>query len=310
MRDASHGAKATVVVSPVASRSAPHKLATALRHLDERGWRADVVETRAVGHATDLAREAVRRGHDLVVAAGGDGTINEVVQALVHTDVALGVLPLGMENVWAKEIGVGHSLQAAADALTDGQRRRVDLGRAGDRYFLMMASLGIDSLIAERVTLQAKRRLGALAYFLVGLRALPSFKGVDVIISTGTREQRRRVLLALVGNTRLYAGHVHITPEALVDDGLFDVCLLDQRGILSALRYSLGIIGGRHRSMAGVECFRTSRLTVDASPRWPVQADGDIVGSTPVTFEVASRAMWVIVPRGVSIPLFGQPTAG
>ncbi len=297
-----------MVLSSLATRASPRRVKQALNQLLRHGWQLEVVQTRAPGHATAIAGEAVRRNDDVVVAAGGDGTVNEVIQALAHSETALGVMPLGLENIWAKEIGIGNDLQKAAASLVDGERRWVDLGQAGDRYFLLMASLGIDSLIVQEVTQQTKLRLGETAYLLSGFKMLTSFRGVDVIIYVGGRALRRRALLVVVGNTRLYAGRVQITCEACVDDGLLDICLFNQDDLLTQSRYVVSIMAGRHRQTPGVEYLRAPRLSIESSPDWPVQADGDIAGSTPMLFQAVPEALRVIVPRGVNIPLFSQPS--
>lgn len=313
--------KATVVFSGMASQASPRRSGPAIEYLAQHGWQVNLVETRAPGDAAALAHEAVHRGDDVVIAAGGDGTVNEVVQALAHTGVALGVLPLGLENIWAKEIGVGSDPVAAAEALIDGELRWVDLGQAlqlrpdgwkpEHRYFLMMASLGFDSLVVRKVTRSSKMRLGPLAYVLAGLGALTSFRGVELSVSLPDRLLRRRALLVVVGNSRLYAGRVRISSEAYVDDGLLDVCLFNERGLLS-LRYPGDVVVGRHRQTPGVEYFRTSELTIDAHPKWPVQADGDEIGTTPMHFKVMPKALRVIAPRGANIAIFreSQPVRG
>lgn len=299
-------ARATVVLSSLATRTSSRRAKQALKRLQQWGWRLELVETRAPGHATEIAAEAVRRNDDVVVAAGGDGTINEVIQALAHSETALGVLPLGLENIWAKEIGIGSDVQDAARCLTDGQCRRVDLGQAGSRYFLLMASLGIDSLIVQEVTRESKLRLGETAYLLTGLKMLASFRGVDIAVSLGDRSLRRRALLVVVGNTRLYAGRVRITPEARVDDSLLDICLFNQGDLLTQSRYVVSVLAGLHLGTPGIEYFRAPKLTIEANPEWPVQADGDIVGSTPMLFRSVPQALRAIVPRGRNIPLFGS----
>jgi diacylglycerol kinase (ATP) len=295
--------RATVVVSAVATRASRERLGPALEVLRSSGWLLRVVETKRQGHATEIARDASGRGDGVVVAAGGDGTINEVAQALVGTETALGALPLGLENVWAKEIGLGGDLLTAARRLVAGERRRVDVGLAGERYFLMMASLGIDTLVARKVTREAKRRWGELAYVVAGLGAMPSFRGADITVTLPDGELRRRALLVLISNTRLYAGRVYIADDARADDGLFDVCLFNERGFWHWPGYALGVMRGRSGQLAGVERFRAAELRIDACPPWPVQFDGDVVATTPVSLRVLPRALSVIVPREAHITL-------
>ncbi len=302
--------RAHVIVNPASGRAIPAAgLARLLAPLEAAGWRLSVEESPGRGQVTGLARAAVEAGCSVVVAAGGDGTINEVIQALVGTPVALGVLPLGTANVWAREVGIPVDLAQAVRVLQQGHVRRIDVGRAGERYFLLMAGIGYDAEVTAGIHPRAKRALGILAYVVRGVTVAFSFVGRRVTITADGTERQYRVLLIVIGNARRYGGPLSITAEARIDDGLLDVCVFRGVGVLEAARYALQVLLGRHLRDPGVIYFRTANVSVSGDTPLPVQVDGDKIGTTPMGFSVHARALSVIVPSAVRPELFGAAQA-
>jgi YegS/Rv2252/BmrU family lipid kinase len=261
------------------------------------GWSVTLEPTRAAGDGIRLGRLAGERGYNLVVAAGGDGTINEVINGIAGSTTALAPLPLGTMNVWARELRLPLQPRAAAEALLDWQVRPIDLGRAGERYFLLMAGIGFDAAITAGVKAGEKRRLGALAYVLRGVQQALSLRGARVRLIIDGRPIKGRVLQVVIGNTQLYGGLVKITDRAVIDDGLLDVCVLKGENGLSAVWRLISILGRRHAYDPEVAYYRARSVRIAARPRLPVQVDGDPIGETPMSFEVAPGALYALLPR-------------
>jgi YegS/Rv2252/BmrU family lipid kinase len=326
--------QATLIHNPAAGpRSRAADLATVRALLRTHGWALRMEATTGPAAATALARDAVERGDDVVIVAGGDGTINEVIQALAGTTVALGVLPLGTVNVWAREIGLPvpcHPVAAAA-ALADGACRTIDLGRAGERFFLLMAGTGFDGAVTGLVEPHLKRAMGRWAYVVTAARVALRYGGANATLEMEGGTLRCRLLLAVIGNTRLYAGRFALTASAVADDGLLDVVVFPGRRLwqvvprLLAMRLrrcetwwsrppGLAVPCGHmlvRRAPVGPRAlyYRTPHLRITADEPLPVQADGDCIGTTPMDFSVARSALRVIVPRGARTPLFSTPAA-
>lgn len=302
--------RATLIYNPMAGHGmAGAGLAAARDVLAHHGWVVRTEGTAGPGAATTLAREAVERGDDAVIVAGGDGTINEAIQALAGSPVALGVLPVGTVNVWAREIGLPPHPAAAAAALAGGDCRTVDLGRAGDRLFLLMAGAGFDGAVTGLVEPRLKRRMGRWAYVLTAARLALRYGGLETVLEMDGHTLRSRILLVVIGNTRLYAGQMTLTANAVADDGLLDVVVFPGRRLWQALPHLVSMALRRAPSGSGVLYYRTRRLRLSAAGAVAVQADGDYIGAAPLEFSVAPAALRVIVPRGVSSPIFHIPVS-
>lgn len=283
-----------------------HQVAAALT---DAGLPVEVCLTESPGHASLLAREAVRTGMEIVVAAGGDGTINEIIQELAGHSTALGILPLGTVNVWARETHIPLSLPDAARVLLYGVRRRVDLGRAGNRYFLMMAGVGFDAEVAQRVERSVLKRIGLkmLDYLTtVGVLGV-THKPVLVRIKHDGKRRESSSLMLVVGNTRLYGGALTFTRHAVADDGLLDIAIVGGGGLI----YRLGILRNaflrRPRRGPRVRYERARTIRVEADAPLPVQVDGELIGTLPMSFNVAPLALTVIVPPDAPEGLFSLP---
>ncbi|MFV9503953.1 MAG: diacylglycerol/lipid kinase family protein [Oscillochloridaceae bacterium umkhey_bin13] len=274
-----------------------------------QGWSVTVEPTLAPGDGIRLARQAARTGFDLVVAAGGDGTINEVINGLAGTRTALAPLPLGTMNVWARELGLPLQPRAAAATLLEWQPRRIDLGRAGDRYFLLMAGIGFDAAITAGVRADEKRRFGALAYVLRGLGQAVNFRGARASLIIDGRRTRGRILMVVVGNSQLYGGLVKITHRASIDDGLLDVAVFKGENGLSAVRRLIAILLRRYSADPEIEYYRARSIQVLAKPQLPIQVDGDPIGSTPMTFVAAPGALLAMLPPELPEDLIQAPVA-
>jgi YegS/Rv2252/BmrU family lipid kinase len=290
--------RASILYNP-AARNAPSaerlRLAAALMRL--KGWDIDVVSTERMGHATELAREAAQRGWSAVIACGGDGTLNEVVNGVAGTPTAVGVIRGGMGNVFAKEIGVPRPPELALEALLAGERGRFDLGVAGGRHFLLMAGVGFDATIVNRVPSQPKRLLGSTSYALWGAAGLFGYESRRVAFSINGVQREDDLYWLLLGNTRSYGGVINITSRAKADDGLLDAYIYAGKGLTWAVRTGLWIALRRADRHRGVSYERVSDLEV-MTPGVPVQADGEYFGETPMRFGVARLALTVLLPRG------------
>jgi YegS/Rv2252/BmrU family lipid kinase len=291
-------ARVLIVFNPTAGQaeSFQQDLHAAAEVWREHGWQVDLRPTAGPGDGTRIAREAAAQGYDVVVAAGGDGTINEVVNGLAGTSAALAALPVGTANVWAREIGLPLQPRAAAETLLQAQVRRIDLGCAGGRYFLLMAGVGFDAAVVGEVLPPEKRRLGILAYVLRALGVALRYRGTRVRLQLDGRRAGGRVLLVVIGNSQLYGGVVKITARAIIDDGLLDVCIIKGSSLGSAPLRMLSILLRRYNTDPKIEYHRARSVRVESRRGLPVQVDGDHIGRTPMTFEVAPGALRALLP--------------
>jgi YegS/Rv2252/BmrU family lipid kinase len=270
--------------------------------LRREGWDVTISITERAGHAADVAREAAAQLVDVVVANGGDGTINEVVNGLAGSDTALAVLPGGTANVWAKEIRVSKNAAKAMRIVLSGRRERIDLGVANGRRFLLMAGVGLDAAIIPRVNPWLKRRAGALAYILAGAVTAIQTRPWDAEMNLDGAPANTQLYWLVAGNTRNYGGLVHITRCARARDGRLDGVLM-RRGGMHLIPDGVRLLFGRHEKSPNIS-YRVAREISIETSGIPFQLDGDRCGETPVRLSVEPAALTVIVPQGLRSPLF------
>jgi diacylglycerol kinase (ATP) len=251
------------------------------------------------GDAAALAASAVREGYRIVVAAGGDGTINEVVNGLAGSEATLGLLPLGTMNVYAAELRIpSNQIKRGWDIIREGHVRRVDLARANTHCFVQLAGVGFDAQAVAGVDLQAKKNFGPLSY-LISAAKVATLKPPRLRVESEGRADLEGSFV-LVGNGRYYGGKVAVFKQAGIDDGKLDVLVFKNLGYLDIVRYLQSIFLGTHLSLPDVEYFQTRHLVVSSASGddVPFEADGELVGYAPVTFQIAHRSLKVLAPAG------------
>ncbi len=268
------------------------------------GWSIESVATDRAGAATMLARDAAARGVDVVVVHGGDGTLNEAVNGLVGTQTALAVLRGGTANVWAKETQCAKNPVASMRDIITGVLRRVDIVRAGDRAYVLMAGIGLDAAILPRVGARTKRRFGALAYIIAGVVAAIRTKPWRARLIIDGEPLETALYWLLLGNTRSYGGVAQIAHRAVVDDGEMDLVLMRRGGVFHLVADGVRVLLKRHERSPNV-LYRRARSVVIETPGIPVHVDGEEHGCTPMRFAVEPLALRVIVPASLRSPLFG-----
>lgn len=298
MYNSSGNIRALIVFNPIAGQASTleQDIVAACDVWREHGWTVDICPTAGPGDGTRIAREAAAQGYDLVVAAGGDGTVNEVVNGLAGTQTALAALPVGTVNVWVREIGLPLQPRAAAEALLYAKVRAIDLGRAGDRYFLLMAGVGFDAAVTAEVHAHEKRRLGIFAYILRAYELAWRFQGTRVRIVIDGKVVRSRVLMVVLGNSQLYGGVLKVTARASMDDGLLDVCIIKGNSLRSAPLRVLSILLQRYTLDPKIEYHRARIVRIETGRGLPVQVDGDHIGNTPMIFEAVPGALRALLP--------------
>lgn len=291
--------KALLIYNPQAGqRDRLAEIKKGISKLSAAGWQIDLETATHPTQIEQLSHQAVERSCDVVVVAGGDGTLNAAIQALAHQPTTLGVIPVGTTNVWAREMGMPLNVDAAIKILLKRETVQVDLGQANQRYFIFVASAGFDASVARGVDVRTKRRLGIFAYLISAIAEALKLRGEDVTIYTNGRVSRQRVLMAVAHNVRLYGGVLKMSPEAYADDGLLDCWVFRGRGLLAAIFHIFKVLLGLHPRDPGTDYYRCARIIIDSKRPMPVQLDGDFFGMTPVTFRVVPGALRVIVPSG------------
>jgi len=297
---------AVIIANPASGGYIQHarQVEEALTFLREAGWKVELRLTREAGDASHLVRQAVAQKIDVVIAAGGDGTINEIIQELAGSETALGVLPFGTVNVWARETSIPLDISGAREVLLNGVRRHVDLGKVNDRYFLLMAGIGFDADVANAIEKKPIKRLGVLGYLLVGAWLGLGYESFRANLTIDGRLKKRNALQIVVGNTRLYAGAIKYTWNAKCDDGLLDICVVRRRSMLGRIEVLLDFLFYREQRQQWVSYEKCKALEVRTRKPIAIQVDGDPLGYTPARFTVAPQALKVIVPRQAPPELF------
>ncbi len=251
--------------------------------------------TRGPGDAEAQTERAVEQGFGTIVAAGGDGTINEVVNGIGTAPVTLGILPMGTVNVMAMELGLPFNLVAAWKVIRGGHVRMIDVASANGHLFVQMAGVGLDAQIVERNNRQIKQVLGPLSYLLTATQVAAE-KPPRLRVSSDSHATVEGSFV-LVGNGRLYGGPFTLFKEADMQDGLLDVYVFRYMNYLHLMRYFRGTLFGSLAKFSDVEAFKARRVRVEANRHVPLEADGELVGHAPVEFSIRRRKLRVIVPE-------------
>ncbi|MFN2621722.1 MAG: diacylglycerol kinase family protein [Chthoniobacterales bacterium] len=252
--------------------------------------------TSGAGQAEALARNAVAEGYKKIVAAGGDGTINEIVNGIAGHDVTLGLLPLGTMNVFAAELGLPlNDLARCWQIIQENKTDRVDLPRANRKHFVQLAGVGLDAQAVKETSGAFKRSFGPLSYLIsavqIASRTAPVLRieSEDAVAVEGS--------FVLVGNGRLYGGRFPFFKQAVMNDGLLDVIVFKRLSYLDIIRYLQDVVFTPQISSPEVEYFKTKHLRVSSDETVPVEIDGELIGNCPVEFRIRAGGLRVLTPR-------------
>ena len=294
-------ARIFVVLNPMAGSCTAADVRQALdRQLGEQ-IQTDIYETTG-DQAEDIVaivRAELANSPSVVVAAGGDGTISQVAEALIGTDTRLGIIPVGTANIFARELGIPLDLEAAC-ALLDGQPHTtsVDAMKVGEQYFVLQIGIGIDSLMIRDTDRQSKRRFGRAAYLWTAFTRLIGYQPMRFTLVADGKRMRPRASQVLIANGGvLGAPPFRWGPNIRPDDGKIDVCIVSARTALDYLGLIWHTLLGQQRRDRNVRYLTAERsIAVSADYPLPIQADGEIIGDTPIQIEVVPDALNVIVP--------------
>lgn len=276
-------------------------LRRAVEVLTKNGHTVTVVPTFGPKTAGSIAREHIERGADLIIAAGGDGTINEVADGMVFSNVPMGILPAGTANVLAMEMGIGSGMEMAAERIEVSAPHRISLGLLtcvdlpAPRYFLLMAGAGLDAHIAYNVSAAVKARLGKLAYWLAGWSVLGRELPLFTVEANG---QNFRCSFALLSKVRNYGGDFAIARSVTLFDDEFEMVLFEGRSTFRYLKYFAGLVFNRHVGMKGVTVSRTREATLSGPEDVQVytQIDGEVAGHLPAQVKIVPDALTLLIP--------------
>jgi len=291
--------RARIIYNPTSGRELFRKhLPEALEKLEKAGYETSAHATTGEGDATEAARVAAERKFDVVVAAGGDGTLNEVINGLAGQEhrPKFGVIPMGTTNDFARALHIPRDIQGAIDVITAGETIPVDVGRMNDRYFINIAGGGRLTELTYEVPSKLKTMLGQLAYYLKGIEMLPSIKPTDVRIEYDGQVFQGESLLFLIGLTNSVGGFEKLAPDSSVNDGLFTLIILKKTNLAEFIRIASLALRGEHLNDPHVIYTKAKRIQVQSSDPMLINLDGELGGEIPADFENLYRHINVFAP--------------
>jgi len=308
--------KSSIVLinNPTALRASDRKVERASRYLTARGYEVEILSTRRKGDAERYAREALKKMPSLIIAAGGDGTFNEVINGVEGSEIPMAILPIGTTNVLAKEIGVPENPEGAMEIAVNCSPKTVSLGKivliqqdkgnnplsppfskggeGGFRYFCLMAGIGFDGEAVFGINESLKKISGKGAYFFSGIKALSGFNPEELTFNVDGKYYSG--YSAIIGKAARYGGDFRITPDAKLTEPALYICLLRGKKRSDILRYVFGILTGTHLKFKDVDYLKAESIEIDGNAH--IQLDGDYFGTTPAKIEVAPDALKLIYP--------------
>ena len=259
------------------------------------------------GHATEIAKEYSVSGDCRIYSVGGDGTVNEVVNGIAGTQSSLGVIPAGSGNDFIRSIANPSDIQADIRDITirtiNGEDKYIDLAKVNDKYFINISSIGFDADVVFNADKFKKVPgiTGSMAYVISIIYTVLRKKISKVKLRIDDREMKLNLLLAAIANGRFYGGGMLAAPEAKIDDGLFDICLVGEASRFMILRLFPMYIKGQHGKLAEVEFLRGKKILIESEEELSLNIDGEIFSSSKIDFEIIEKGIKVILPKDASI---------
>ncbi|WP_203364292.1 diacylglycerol kinase [Bacillus sp. REN10] len=292
--------RARIIYNPTSGRELFKKsLPEVLQKLEQAGYETSTHATTGEGDATHAARIAVERKYDIVIAAGGDGTLNEVVNGLAEQEYRpkFGVIPMGTTNDFARALHIPRdNIQSAVDVIINGDTIPVDIGRMNDRYFINIAGGGRLTELTYEVPSKLKTMLGQMAYYLKGIEMLPSIKASEVTIEYDGKLFEGEVMLFLIALTNSVGGFEKLAPDSSVNDGLFSLLILKKTNLAEFIRIASLALRGEHLQDEHVIYTKANRIKVHSPEKILINLDGELGGASPVDFENLYRHLEVFAP--------------
>ncbi|BCJ87106.1 diacylglycerol kinase [Effusibacillus dendaii] len=264
---------------------------------DSAGLETTCHMTKNSDDTVEAAKRAAEEAYDLVIAAGGDGTVNEVVNGLSPFEVRplLGILPAGTSNDLSRALGLPRDLKEAARRITDLQYKPLDVGQVNDRFFINIAGCGRITEITYEVPSRMKTALGQLAYYMKGLEKIPQLGAIHLEIEAASFGFSGKAMLCLICNSNRVGGFENIAPDANLADGLFDVMVVKQASIPDMIRLATQALRGEHVHNERVLYFQTEWLKVTSKEKVELNLDGEYGGTLPKEFRVLKHHLQVVV---------------
>lgn len=298
--------KARLIYNPTSGREIlKRNLPDILQKLEMAGYESSCHATTCAGDATKAARIAVERQYDVVIAAGGDGTIHEVVNGLAEQEFRpkLGIIPGGTTNDFARALQIPRDISSAVDIIVKGDTIPVDIGRINDKYFINIAGGGSITEITYEVPSKLKTMLGQLAYYLKGMEMLPSINATDLKIEYDGRLFEGEAMLFLVGLTNSIGGFEKLAPDSSINDGLFSLLILKKINLADFIRIATLALRGEHVNDQNVIYTQANHIKVTSNEKVQLNLDGEFGGLLPAEFSNLYRHLEVFVPINDLRPL-------
>lgn len=254
----------------------------------------EIATTEHRGHGIELAREAARSGCDLVIAAGGDGTLNEVLNGVFGTDTPVGFLPVGTGNSIAYSLGLPLQPIEAVEALRSGEVRDAYLGQAGGRYFGLMVGIGFDAVAVREVPYPLKRAFGRLSYVLAGSVSLVRYRYPSFTVTADGKTYT--CTTAVIAKSQYYASRFKIAPETSLEHPDFQLCLFTGKGPFNYLKYAASVLLNRHTRLSDVISVKAAAVKISPEPGLLAHMDGDVMPEVPMEVRIADRPVKILFP--------------
>ncbi len=289
--------KLFVIVNPVSGGLKSFNIGSRIKKaLEKTGLSFDLLYTRRSIGATTLCKSIDEDAYDTVIAAGGDGTINEVVNGMSGKKIKLGIIPVGTVNVLAKELNIPLQVEKAVGIIAKGKVKTIDTVSADERVFVLMAGVGFDAYSIFKVDSGVKRYFGVFAYVFASVYAALRYPSRLLRISMDNNRKRDEGYFVLVSNTAYYGGKIPVAPDARMDDGYIDVLVFKSRKIYLLFHYLGASLLGKHSAVSYMQHYRVKNLTVTSEQNVLVHTDAEIAGSLPMRFQVRPKSLRIIVP--------------
>lgn len=287
-----------IIANPAAKKASLKKIEYASAFFKRKGFNTEVMLTEKNGHATQLAKEAILKKPYLIIAAGGDGTINEVVNGIALSDIPLSILPLGTTNVLAKELAIPEDINAALESAVSKTPKTISLGQIElindssgvSRYFCLMTGVGFDGKTVYDMNKTIKKVSGKSAYILSGLKNLFSYFPTELFFNIDGKEYSGYA--AIIGKASRYGGNFRATPDANLAEPALYTCIFKGRNRTDLLRYVFGIIRGNHLKHKDIVYLKSANIEIQGAAH--IQVDGDYLGITPAKISVKKDAIKLI----------------